>query len=152
MAQQTAVEFLLSELDIIKFIEREKLIMAAEVVRQAKAMEKEQRIKDYNAGFDDAKCNHINDAENYAYEIEYIKSKIDKIDSEIKAKQDNIADMLINGMADPNITDYRIGHKEMKVVIQVDEDTILNTPNDAALGGIVRNLFYEVKRKQNGKS
>jgi hypothetical protein len=34
----------------------------------------------------------------------------------------------------------------------VDEDTILNTPNDAALGGIVRNLFYEVKGKQHGKS
>jgi hypothetical protein len=46
---------------------------------------------------------------------------------------------------------YNNGHKEMKVVVQVDEDTILNTPNDAALGGIVRNLFYEVKRKQNGK-
>jgi len=43
-------------------------------------------------------------------------------------------------------------HKELKVVIQVDEDTILNTPNDAALGGIVRNLFYEVKGKQHGKS
>jgi hypothetical protein len=47
---------------------------------------------------------------------------------------------------------YNNGHKEMKVVIQVDEDTILNTPNDAALGGIVRNLFYEVKGKQHGKS
>ena len=45
MAQQTAVEFLLSELDIVKLIEREKLTMAAEVVRQAKAME-QQQIKD----------------------------------------------------------------------------------------------------------
>jgi hypothetical protein len=44
MAQQTAVEFLLSELDIVKLIEREKLTMAAEVVRQAKQMEKEQLI------------------------------------------------------------------------------------------------------------
>jgi hypothetical protein len=44
MAQQTAVEFLLAELDIAKLIEREKLTMAAEVVRQAKAMEKEQII------------------------------------------------------------------------------------------------------------
>jgi hypothetical protein len=42
MAQQTAVEFILAELDIAKLIEREKLIMAAEVVRQAKEMEKEQ--------------------------------------------------------------------------------------------------------------
>jgi hypothetical protein len=44
MAQQTAVEFLLSELDIAKLIEREKLTMAAEVVRQAKAMEKKSYI------------------------------------------------------------------------------------------------------------
>jgi hypothetical protein len=42
MKQQTAVEFLLSELDIVKLIQREKLTMAAEVVRQAKVMEKEQ--------------------------------------------------------------------------------------------------------------
>ena len=42
MTQQTAVEFLLTELDITKLIAREKLTMAAEVVRQAKQMEKEQ--------------------------------------------------------------------------------------------------------------
>ena len=42
MAQQTAVEFLLTELDIAKLIAREKLTMAAEVVRQAKAMEEKQ--------------------------------------------------------------------------------------------------------------
>jgi hypothetical protein len=47
MKQQTAVEFLLSELDIAKLIEREKLTMAAEVVRQSKAMEKEQIEKAY---------------------------------------------------------------------------------------------------------
>jgi hypothetical protein len=64
---------------------------------QAKEMEKQQRIKDYNAGFDDAKCNHINDADNYANEIEYIQSRIDEIDIQIKTKQNNIADMLING-------------------------------------------------------
>ena len=46
--------------------------VVAEVVRQAKAMEKEQRIKDYNAGYDDAQCNHINDAENYTNESDYI--------------------------------------------------------------------------------
>lgn len=44
MTQQTAVEFLLTELDIAKLIAREKLTMAAEVVRQAKQMEKEQII------------------------------------------------------------------------------------------------------------
>jgi hypothetical protein len=38
----TAVDFLLTELDIAKLISRERLTMAAEVVRQAKEMEKEQ--------------------------------------------------------------------------------------------------------------
>jgi hypothetical protein len=44
-------------------------------LEQAKAMEKEQRIKDYNVGYDDAQCNHINDADNYANEIEYLNDK-----------------------------------------------------------------------------
>ena len=45
------------------------------VFKQAKAMEKEQRIKDYNAGYNDAQCNHINDAENYVNEKDYINNK-----------------------------------------------------------------------------
>ncbi len=45
------------------------------VFQQAKQMEKEQRIQDYNAGYTDAQCNHINDAENYVNEINYINSK-----------------------------------------------------------------------------
>lgn len=94
MAQQTAVEWLWRWQMDNEFASFEQGVSA---YRQAKAMEKEQRIKDYNAGYDDAQCNHINDAENYANEIKYIQSKIDKIDSEIKAKQNNIADMLING-------------------------------------------------------
>ena len=48
---QTAVEFLLAELDIVKLIEREKLIFAAEVVRQAKQMEKEQISQAYEIGW-----------------------------------------------------------------------------------------------------
>ena len=51
MAQQTAVEFLLTELDIAKLIEREKLTMAAEVVRQAKAMEQLEIYAAYEAGW-----------------------------------------------------------------------------------------------------
>jgi hypothetical protein len=51
MSQQTAVEFILAELDIAKLIEREKLTMAAEVVRQAKQMEKEQIIKAVDSNF-----------------------------------------------------------------------------------------------------
>ncbi len=35
---------------------------------KAKEMEKEQRNKDYNAGYTDAQCNHINDCENYGNE------------------------------------------------------------------------------------
>jgi hypothetical protein len=33
----------------------------------------------------------------------------------------------------------------MEIVIHVDEKTILNTPNDMELGGLVRNAFYQVK-------
>jgi len=60
-------------------------------------IEKEQRIKDYNAGYTDAQCNHINDADNYANEIEYLRSRINEIDDEIKRREDKIADLLING-------------------------------------------------------
>lgn len=42
---QTAVDWLIKELDIAKLIAREKLTIAAEVVRQAKQMEKEQIIR-----------------------------------------------------------------------------------------------------------
>ncbi len=42
MEKQTALDFLLTELDIDKLISRENLTIAAEVVRQAKEMEKEQ--------------------------------------------------------------------------------------------------------------
>ena len=43
-----------------------------EDMTKAKEMNKEQRIKDYNAGYTDAQCNHINDAENYANEQNYL--------------------------------------------------------------------------------
>jgi hypothetical protein len=39
-------------------------------------IEKEQRIKDYNAGYTDAQCNHVNDAENYFNEQEYLNNKL----------------------------------------------------------------------------
>ena len=93
---QTAVEWLVEQING-KSLNKVIIDIPKEIIEQAKAMEKEKAIRDYNAGYDDAKCNHINDAENYVNEIEYIQSKIDKIDSEIKAKQNNIADMLING-------------------------------------------------------
>jgi hypothetical protein len=40
--KQSSIEFLLTELDIPKLISREKLIMAAEVVRQAKEIHKKE--------------------------------------------------------------------------------------------------------------
>ena len=85
MAQQTAVNWLLSELQIrllkIKSepdgIVRERMINSFLIdAEQAEAMEKEQRIKDYNAGYTDAQCNHINDAENYANEQEYLNNNL----------------------------------------------------------------------------
>jgi hypothetical protein len=38
-------------------------------------MEKEQRIMDYNAGHADSLCNHINDANNYINEQNYLKGE-----------------------------------------------------------------------------
>ena len=37
--------------------------------------EKEQRIMDYNAGHADGLCNHINDADNYINEQNYLKGE-----------------------------------------------------------------------------
>jgi hypothetical protein len=37
--------------------------------------EKEQRIMDYNAGYADGLCNHINDADNYINEQNYLKDE-----------------------------------------------------------------------------
>ena len=37
--------------------------------------EKEQRIMDYNAGHADGLCNHINDADNYINEQNYLKDE-----------------------------------------------------------------------------
>ena len=77
MAQQTAVEWLIEQIEgtdskIARVIGLKKY---NEIVQQAKAMEKEQRIRDYNAGYTDAQCNHINDAENYSNEQDYINNK-----------------------------------------------------------------------------
>jgi hypothetical protein len=38
-------------------------------------MEKKQRIMDYNAGHADGLCNHINDADNYINEQNYLKDE-----------------------------------------------------------------------------
>ena len=97
MAQQTTISWLQDKLNNVKPTQFCSIETIKEWVEQAKAMEKEQRIKDYNAGYTDAQCNHINDADNYANEIEYLRSRIDEIDDEIKRREDKIADLLING-------------------------------------------------------
>ena len=75
MAQQTAVEWLID--NWIKFndidIELDDFANLRPLLEQAKQMEKEQRNKDYNAGYMDAQCNHINDCENYGNEQDYAR-------------------------------------------------------------------------------
>lgn len=75
MKQQTAIDWLIKEIidDQTKKSKSKKEWWV--VFDQAKQMEKEQRIKDYNAGYSDAQCNHVNDAENYANEQDYLSSK-----------------------------------------------------------------------------
>ena len=72
-----------------------------EVYEQAKQMEIDRRKQDfkiaYNHGYLDARCNHINDADNLANEIEYLQSQVDNINAEIKRRENKIADLLING-------------------------------------------------------
>lgn len=65
----TAVEWLATSLP------RNLTTIIADEVEQAMQIEKEQRIKDYNAGYSDAQCNHVNDAENYVNEQDYLSSK-----------------------------------------------------------------------------
>ena len=62
---QTAVEWLIKRYHDFGTLYYEDMT-------KAKEMNKEQRIKDYNAGYTDAQCNHINDAENYANEQNYL--------------------------------------------------------------------------------
>lgn len=37
--------------------------------------EARQRIQDYNTGYTDAQCNHVNDAENYINEQKYLQDE-----------------------------------------------------------------------------
>jgi hypothetical protein len=70
MKQQTAVEYLIE-----KLYTEYRFEFSGTIVDQAKQMEIEKTIMDYNAGYDDAQCNHINDAENYANERKYMNDK-----------------------------------------------------------------------------
>jgi hypothetical protein len=101
---QPAVEWLLENIHIIPKFE----LSVEDILEQAKQIEVEQLIKAYNAGYQDAQCNHINDAENYVNEIRYLQSKIEMIDDIIKAKEEKIANMLINNVPDPEVKGYTI--------------------------------------------
>jgi hypothetical protein len=69
MTKQTVVDWLVSR------INRTSYDKVAELIEQAKIMEYQQRITDYNMGYNDAKCNHINDAENYINEQKYLNDE-----------------------------------------------------------------------------
>jgi len=69
MIKQTVVDWLVSR------INRTSYDKVAELIEQAKIMEYQQRITDYNMGYNDAKCNHINDAENYINEQKYLNDE-----------------------------------------------------------------------------
>jgi hypothetical protein len=78
--KQTAVDWAFEQLDEqvyrIDYVERRLNISISfedmmTLKKEAKEMEKEQRIMDYNAGHSDGLCNHINDADNYINEQNY---------------------------------------------------------------------------------
>ena len=71
MEKQTAVEYLFEKLwDTPK----DKLTWYS-ILSKAKQIEEYQRIMDYNAGHADGLCNHINDANNYINEQNYLKGE-----------------------------------------------------------------------------
>ena len=60
-------------------------------LEQAKQMERDKRKEDlklgYNQGYLDAQCNHINDADNFANEQDYLnESELPKEDKTFKQK------------------------------------------------------------------
>ena len=69
MEKQTAVEWLYDRLLFAGYA------VNPEWKEQAKEMEKEQRMMAYNAGHADGLCNHINDADNYINEQNYLKGE-----------------------------------------------------------------------------
>jgi hypothetical protein len=81
--KQTAVEFLSEKYMYVTWLRNRDEISAswadklrAQYLQEAKEMEKEQRIMDYNAGHADGLCNHINDVNNYINEQNYLKDEI----------------------------------------------------------------------------
>jgi hypothetical protein len=68
--KKTVVDFLIENLHLhndVYFVTKDK----RKIIEQAREMEEEQRIMDYNEGHTDGLCNHINDADNYINEQKY---------------------------------------------------------------------------------
>jgi len=68
--KKTVVDFLIENLHLhndVYFVTKDK----RKIIEQAREMEEEQRIMDYNAGHTDGLCNHINDVDNYINEQKY---------------------------------------------------------------------------------
>ena len=68
--KKTVVDFLIENLHLhnaVYCVTKDK----RKIIEQAREMEEEQRIMDYNAGHTDGLCNHINDADNYINEQKY---------------------------------------------------------------------------------
>jgi hypothetical protein len=75
--KQTAVEWLIEMLysPVCKGFIEGRTQIPFHIIEQAKKMENKQRIMDYNAGHADGLCNHINDANNYINEQNYLKGE-----------------------------------------------------------------------------
>jgi hypothetical protein len=69
MEKQTAVEWLYDRLLFAGYA------VNPEWKEQAKEMEEQQRMMAYNVGHADGLCNHINDADNYINEQNYLKNE-----------------------------------------------------------------------------
>jgi hypothetical protein len=73
MEKQTAVEWLFEQFFEVKWDSMPN--KRPTIFEQAKEMEEEQRTMAYNAGHADGLCNHINDADNYINEQNYLKDE-----------------------------------------------------------------------------
>ena len=86
---KTAVEWLVEQLIPKAFAIYD--ITTCNAIEQAKQMEKDRSKIDfkigYNQGYLDAQCNHINDADNFANEQDYLnESELPKEDKTFKQK------------------------------------------------------------------
>lgn len=74
MVQQTPVDWIVNKIYMV--IPNEERNFLEGLREQANVMERERKKEDfkigYNQGYLDAQCNHINDAENFANEQDYL--------------------------------------------------------------------------------